>query len=239
MRKFIEALNDRVIEKLISHIFDGVSNVFASRKWKRLIKETLHATESLSKVSEERLTKSSAINRHFEWLMSNNCKEEIYDSFVITVAIELRGYALNSGDIISFASAILDKWFENRKEQYKEIKERINKDYLTNVLNDTEKLYREYFLLYTDCAGGDVVRVYYPKNDENWINYSKLQSVDVNVNLAKGVMPGFCKVGFAYSKVLPAEEIGLKVAYINRNREMLKFDGVDSSIDDGNILWMY
>lgn len=239
MRKYIEVLNDKVIEKLISSIFNSVSNIIVSLKWKSLIEETFYATEGFSNVSVERLTKSSAINRHFEWLMSDNCKEEIYDSFIITVALELRGYELNSGDIISLGSAILDKWFESRKVQYKEIKERINKDYLTNVLNDTEKLYREYFLLYTDCAGGDVVRVYYPKNDENWINYRKLQSVDVNVNLAKGVMPGFCKVGFAYSKVLPAEEIGLKVAYINGNREMLKFDGVDSSIDDGNILWMY
>lgn len=47
----------------------------------------------------------------------------------------------------------------------------------------------------------DIVRVYYPKNGENWISWKKEYSIDIRLNLSRGADFGFCKTGFAYSRV--------------------------------------
>ena len=46
----------------------------------------------------------------------------------------------------------------------------------------------------------DTIRVYYPKNGENWIRWDRDCSVDVKVNLSRGTEYGFCRIGFSYSR---------------------------------------
>lgn len=39
----------------------------------------------------------------------------------------------------------------------------------------------------------DTIRVYYPKNGENWIRWDRDCSVDVKVNLSRGTEYGFAE----------------------------------------------
>lgn len=46
--------------------------------------------------------------------------------------------------------AILDNWFELNNEDYHDIRNQIVGDKIVRIVNDRERLYREYFLLYND-----------------------------------------------------------------------------------------
>ena len=143
--------------------------------------------------------------------------------------------------------AILDNWFElngndyQNIKKYPDIKNQIVGDKIVKVVNDREKLYRAYFLLYNDPLAKDIIRVYYPKNDESWISWDKNYSVDVKVNLSKGTEYGFCRVGFSYSRIEEqSRETFLKVAYINEDREIYRFEHEDMlGIDAEKLLWVW
>ena len=114
-------------------------------------------------------------------------------------------------------------------------------DKIVRIVNDRERLYREYFLLYNDQMAKDTIRVYYPKNGENWIRWDRDCSVDVKVNLSRGTEYGFCRIGFSYSRIEEQDfEKSLKVAYVNEDREIFRFEHDDMlNIDDKKILWAW
>lgn len=84
----------------------------------------------------------------------------------------------------SLAFAILDNWFELNNIDSQEIRSQVNTEELSSVLNSKIKLYREYFLLYDDPIGKDLIRVHFP------YPFGKLY-VDVKVNLSRGTEYGF------------------------------------------------
>ena len=104
-----------------------------------------------------------------------------------------------------------------------------------------KKFHIFYFLLYNDTLAKDIIRVYYPKNGEEWISWNKDYSVDIKVNLSKGTEHGFCRIGFSYSRIEEQDcERFLKVAYINEDREIYRFEHDDMlGIDDKKILWAW
>ena len=112
-------------------------------------------------------------------------------------------------------------------------------DEIENIVNDRERLYREYFMLYNDPFARDVIKVYYPKNGENWISWDKKYSIDIHINLSKGAEYGFCRVGFAYSRIKEQEnESFLIVAYIVDDREVFRFEHGDMPERDmRKLLW--
>ena len=68
----------------------------------------------------------------------------------------------------------------------------------------------------------------------------KKYSIEIKVNLSKGIEYGFCRTGFSYYQI---ESQGydniLQIAYVDEDKEILKFDEVDiSSIDTNKILWV-
>ena len=82
---------------------------------------------------------------------------------------------------------------------------------------------------------------YYHKNGENWIRWDRDCSVDVKVNLSRGTEYGFCRIGFSYSRIEEQDfEKSLKVAYVNEDREIFRFEHDDMlNIDDKKILWAW
>ena len=56
---------------------------------------------------------------------------------------------------------------------------------IVRIVNDRERLYREYFYCIMIKMAKDTIRVYYPKNGENWIRWDRDCSVDVKVNLSR------------------------------------------------------
>lgn len=159
----------------------------------------------------------------------------------LTIAVERCAFNDEKKLAISLGMAILDNWFELNNEDYHDIRNQIVGDKIVRIVNDRERLYREYFLLYNDQMAKDTIRVYYPKNGENWIRWDRDCSVDVKVNLSRGTEYGFCRIGFSYSRIEEQDfEKSLKVAYVNEDREIFRFEHDDMlNIDDKKILWAW
>ena len=145
--------------------------------WKKSIQKACSATEGVDRSLANYLIKSASIKRHFYWINGNKSLDNLYQSFVITIAFEL--HMFNTKEVAwSLAFAILDNWFELNNIDSQEIRSQVNTEELNSVLNSKIKLYREYFLLYDDPFGIDVIRVHFP------LGY--FYSGDDKVNLSRG-----------------------------------------------------
>lgn len=82
----------------------------------------------------------------------------------------------------------------NLSAKGKEIQNQVDPKELKNILSGTQNVYREYFLLYDDPIGKDLIRVHFP------YPFGKLY-VDVKANLSRGIESGFFRSGFSYYKV--------------------------------------
>lgn len=207
----------------------------------KAIKKACEATEGVDDSFADYIIKSPAIQRHFVWIMGNKSLNDLYRSFILTIAVERCAFNDEKKLAISLGMAILDNWFELNNEDYHDIRNQIVGDKIVRIVNDRERLYREYFLLYNDQMAKDTIRVYYPKNGENWIRWDRDCSVDVKVNLSRGTEYGFCRIGFSYSRIEEQDfEKSLKVAYVNEDREIFRFEHDDMlNIDDKKILWAW
>lgn len=207
--------------------------------WNKAIKKSCLLTNGLDEKDADYFMKAPELQRFFISLAQNIVLEDLYCNFIITVAFEL--YSLNKEvSSVSFGLAILDRWFEYNQVDYRTIRNQLCSEEIKEVVSDKERLYRKYFMMYNDPLAQDIVRVYYPKNGENWVSYEKKYSIEIKVNLSKGIEYGFCRTGFSYYQI---ESQGydniLQIAYVDEDKEILKFDEVDiSSIDTNKILWV-
>ena len=240
----IESIADKLIEFIVNLLFERVRGSSEEAKnnemWKKAIRKAFAATEGMKESYIKCMEKDSAIQRHFIWLTSNKPLDGIYDSFIITMAVDLCRFNVEKEFAIPFGCAILDNWFELRKMDSAKLKSDLSIDSLVKIINDREILYRKYFLLYDEPLSKDAIRVYYPKNGETWVEWDKKCSVVVKVNISKGTEFGFFRIGFYYSRVQEnGEEVSLKVAYIQDDREIFRFTNIDSSeIKGKRMLWV-
>lgn len=162
--------------------------------WKKAIKKACSATEGLENTFANYLTKSPGVKRYFRLLTKANTSNNLYRNFVITIAFELYMCKRKEQKAWSLAFAILDNWFDLNKVDYQEIQNQVDPKELKNILSGTQNVYREYFLLYDDPIGKDLIRVHFP------YPFGKLY-VDVKANLSRGIESGFCEgVREAFSK---------------------------------------
>lgn len=240
MNKVIDKLSDKAIEMACRYIHKSSEDFKLKTLWKKAVEKTCTATEGVNESFADIIENSIAVKRHFVWLTSNKSLNGIYRSFVISIAVDLCPYDVENQLAISFGTAILDNWFELNEKTYSDLKMQLDINEVAKIISDRERLYREYFKLYDDSMACDIVRVYYPKNGENWISWKKEYSIDIRINLSRGAAFGFCKTGFAYSRVgKGGYEEFLTMAYIDGDRELLRFDGFNiGSIDEKSILWI-
>lgn len=240
MGKVVDKLSEKAMSLMSEYILGTIKDYKKKALWKKALKKACKATEGIDKSFADYIAKSIAVQRHFLWLTSNKTLDDIYHSFIITIAVELCTFDAEKRFAISFGTAILDNWFELNGIDYIELKSQIIGDKIIKVVNNRERLYREYFMLYNDPFSIDIIRVYYPKNGESWISWNKEYSIDIKINLSKGAEFGFCRIGFSYSRIKEQEyEKFLKMSYVNDGREILRFEHVDMiGIDEKNILWV-
>ena len=241
MGKVIDTLSEKAISLVSEAILNSIKGLKKNDLWKKAVMKACKATEGVDVSFSDYIVESLAIQRHFVWLTSNKSLDDIYHSFIITIAVELCAFNTEKKFAVSFGTAILDNWFELNGIDYIQLKNQIIGDRIIKIVNDRERLYREYFLLYDDPCSEDVIRVYYPKNDENWIRWNKEYSIDIRINLSKGAEFGFCRIGFSYSKIKEQkDEKFLKIAYVNDDREIFRFEHDDMlGIDEKKILWVW
>ena len=239
MGKVVDKLSEKAISFVMEHIINSIKDKKKNEYWKMAIEKACTATEGLPESFADYIEESLAIQRHFMWLTSNRALDDIYRSFIITIAVELCAFNLEKKLGVSFGTAILDNWFELNGIDYVSLKNELVSDKIIKVVNNRERLYQEYFLLYDDPFAKDVIRVYYPKNGESWISWDKEYSIKIKVNLSKGADFGFCRIGFSYSNVKEAEcEKFLKVAYVDDDREIFRFESSMFDLDDKRLLWV-
>ena len=239
---------NEVINILLGKVFDLVSqcalnsakNLKKKKIWENAVRKAYEATEGLGDSFYKEFNELTSMQRHFFWLISKRKKDGVYRSFIISLAMELCAFDLEKEYAESLGMAILDEWFESNNEDYQELRNQIVGEDIAEIVNDRERLYREFFMMYSDSLAKDTIRVYYPRNGESWIEWDKRCSVDVKVNLSRGTELGFFRIGFSYCGIGKEDyEKNLKVAYINKGREMLRFE-YDSlwGIDEKKILWV-
>lgn len=239
MGKVVDRLSEKAISQMGEYIENKLKDYNKKDLWKKAVTKACKITEGVDESFADCIINSIAVQRHFLWLTGNKSLHNIYYSFIITIAVELCAFNAEKRFAISFGEAILDNWFELNSVNYVELKSKIMGDEIENIVNDRERLYREYFMLYNDPFARDVIKVYYPKNGENWISWDKKYSIDIHINLSKGAEYGFCRVGFAYSRNKEQEnERFLIVAYIIDDREVFRFEHSDMPEGDTRkILW--
>lgn len=241
MEKMINKLSGKTIDLVTEFVLQSIKDFKQTDIWQKSIKKACKATEGINDSFSDYIINSLSVQRHFLWLISNRSLDDVYRSFILTIAVELCAFNSEKRYAVSLGMAILDNWFELNEIDYRQYRNVIVGDQISEIIDNREKLYREYFLLYNDPLSKDIIRVYYPKNGEDWIEWNKNCSVDINVNLSKGTEYGFCRLGFSYTRIRESEsEKFLKVAYINEDREIFRFEHDDMlGIDAEKILWVY
>lgn len=239
-KKIVDKISDQAIRWMNEYISKSEKKLNGNNLWKKAVKKACEATEGIEDSFADYIIESPVIKRFFIRLMNNESLDDLYRSFILTIAVELCAFNSEKNFAVSLGMAILDNWFELRKKDCQNIRKQIGGDEIVNIVNDRERLYREYFLLYNDSLAKDIIRVYYPKNGESWISWDKDCSVDVKLNLSKGTEYGFCRAGFSYSKIEGQNfEKFLKIAYVNNDREIYRFEHVNiQDIDDKKVLWV-
>jgi hypothetical protein len=202
--------------------------------WNRVVKDVISATEGFDdEIGKYVFTRLSILNLR-ERLFDEN-EQNIYKDFVLTLAMELTKFDKEKDFAIPVGLTIVDNCYKSKNIPVNN--ESYNTQELLDIITNREKLYRHYFKLFEDKNGVDKIRIFYPKNGENWIRYSEEYSVIINVNLSKGILYGFCRKGFDYYKINNNSKKTLKCAYIENQREILRFESTPSD-KESVIIWL-
>lgn len=237
---------ESIVSQVINHAFGQINDIFKLKlkdyidernkdiSWNNLVKETIKATEGIDEeIGNYVFSQLSVVN--MKKLLFDRNYNNIHRNFVLTLAIELCKFDREKDFSISLGTAVVDKWLEKNNvsidcDSYK-VEE------LNRIIRDREELYRNYFKLFDEKNGTDTIRIFYPKNGESWIRWNDKYSIDINVNLSKGLSYGFCRVGFDYHKINGDDKKTLKCAYIDNNKEIMRFN--DFSCNEDNIIMMW
>lgn len=238
--EIVDKISEKTINWLTEYILSLVKESKKNNLWEKSVRKACKATEGVDDSFADYIIKLPAIQRHFIWIISNKSLDNIYYSFIVTIAVELCAFNAEKRHAVSLGMAILDNWFEMNGVNCQDIRNQIIGNKILNIVNNRERLYREYFLLYNDPIAKDIIRVYYPKNGESWISWNKEYSIDIKVNLSKGTEYGFCRMGFSYGRIDEGDSVKfLKIAYVNEDREIYRFENDDMiGIDNKKILWV-
>ncbi len=236
----INGIISQVINRAIGEISNNLKqkrDIFMDKHnkditWNNTVQEAIANTEGI----DEEIG-----NYIFKQLSIENLKKQLFDevhnnihrNFVLILAMELCKFNKEKDFSISLGVAVVDNWLIKNKKPL--AFDSYDVQALNRIINNREELYRNYFKLFEDENGVDKIRIFYPKNGESWIRWNEKYSIDINVNLSKGLAYGFCRVGFDYYKCICNNDYKtLKCAYIENGKEILRFNKFSSG--EGNII---
>lgn len=201
-----------------THISDLIKNTL----WNTTVQEAINATEDIDEEIGKFIFTSSSI-QNLKKQLFNGKTDNIHKKIVLTLAMELRNLHQEKDFLISLGTAVVDKWLE--KNTLSADYDTYNVQELRDIINNPENLYRNYFKLFEDKNGADLIKVLYPKNGENYIRYNDAYSVTIKVNLSKGLEYGFIRRGFDYCQLLSNNKVTLlQVTFIEDEKELLRFN---------------
>lgn len=240
-----------MIKSIVSQVINGavgqITNIFKlnlekyidernrDTSWNNVVQETIKATEGIDKEIGKYIFSRLSILNLKNHLFDKNYNN-IHRKFVLTLAMELCKFDKEKYFSISLGTAVIDKWLEKNKLSLD--CDNCNVEELNRVISNREELYRNYFKLFEDNNGVDKIRIFYPKNGESWIRWDDKYSIDINVNLSKGLSCGFCREGFDYYKINGEDKETLKYAYIENDKEIMRFNSFSCSEDNIIMIWI-
>ena len=203
--------------------------------WNNVVQEAIKATEGIDEeIGKYIFSRLSILNLKKQLFDKNH--NTIHRKFVLTLAMELCKFDKEKDFSISLGTAVVDKWLE--KNKLSSDCDSYDVEELNRVISNREELYRNYFQLFEEKNGVDKMRIFYPKNGESWIRWDDKYSIDINVNLSKGLSCGFCREGFDYyKKICSNDDKTLKCAYLENEKEILRFNDFSFS-EDNMIIWI-
>lgn len=89
MRKVIEKLFDEGLNVILKHASNKINNVGKEHAWKNAVKKACRATEGIEETFANYIVVLPSVCRHFLWLNSNKKLDDVYKSFIISIANEL------------------------------------------------------------------------------------------------------------------------------------------------------
>ena len=226
----------KALDWICSQLTKPLVRIWKRWKWSKSIKKSCENAENIPKSFARELAKSPSVERIYKAMEKGIYGQKIYQDMVLAIAMELCPDNLEK-HAKSLGYAILDNWFEMNDINFKEIKNSNGQTELENILNDKEKIYYTFFKSYEDEFGPDIIRVYYPRNGESWIEWDKKCCADVRCNFALGMEGGFCRIGFDYAKIEDEKERSRKLAYSNQTKEIFRFRKSVSTRKMNRIFW--
>ena len=218
----IEELITQFLESPIGKLSNGLNTKLEKfiekqkqdNTWNRVVKDVISATEGFDdEIAKYVFTRLSILNLR-ERLFDEN-EQNIHKDFVLTLAMELTKFDKEKDFAIPVGLTIIDNCYKSRNIPVNN--ESYNTQELLDIITNREKLYRYYFKLF---------------EDKNGVEYS----IDIVVNLSKGLTYGFCRTGFDYCIIKNNDIKYLKCAYIENQREILRFEST-KSIEPNIIIW--
>ena len=127
MKRIVDKIRDCAVDLMAEYILRTAKDIKKNDLWKKAIKKACEATEGIDNSFTNYIIKSSAIQRHFERLIKNKMSDDdVYRSFILTIAVELSKFYDEKGFALSLGMAILDNWFELNGENYPDARNQDN-----------------------------------------------------------------------------------------------------------------
>ena len=110
--EIVDKISEKAIKWLTEYILSLVKESKKDNLWEKSVRKACKATEGVDDSFADYIIKLPTIQRHFLWLISNKSLDNIYYSFIITIAVELCTFNVEKRYAVSLGMAILDNWFE-------------------------------------------------------------------------------------------------------------------------------
>lgn len=138
----VDKIGDKAVSLMSEYILKLVKESKCNDLWKKAVKKACEATEGIDDSIADDIIESLAIQRFFIRLINDKPLDDLYRSFILTVAVELSEFNAEKRFAVSLGMAILDNWFElngndyQNIKKYPDIKNQIVGDKIVKVVND-------------------------------------------------------------------------------------------------------
>ena len=250
-----ELLYEEIACKGIDLVERQINRLYLENKrfklWENAFIKVAKYSEMLSKDFSIELSKHRTLRRFFYLTFDTSVKRFPVESFIISLAMEFKDYGikLEHKDIISIGEALVQMW---RKEILGSTEANANtcfinndmyiyKDSLISIINNREQIIRNFYKDLEDENGLDRMRVYYPEPGKTWIEWKEEYSIDICVNMCKGIPLGFTRIGYDYF-ILKGDELKhLKLSYLSEDKtcEIMRVHTSECPDDKESLIWVY
>ena len=87
--EIVDKISEKAIKWLTEYILSLVKESKKNNLWEKSVRKACEATEGVDDSLADYIIKLPTIQRHFLWIISNKSLDNIYYSFIITIAVEL------------------------------------------------------------------------------------------------------------------------------------------------------